>query len=226
MAHEVGNTQKAKQDYQKYVPDVNFDNPKPIGLIKHFLILGSKSDSIILDFFSGSGTTAQAVLEMNEEDKKSNRKFILCTNNEGDICTNICYPRIKNVISKIKNKSNLKYFQTDFVDAEPTDQNKRKMVDKSTEMLCLKEDCFDEVKRGTDFKIFKNSEDKHLGIIFDDDGIEPFKKEVKKLNKQFVVYVFSLDESAREEEFENLAELVELRPIPAVILNVYKRIFK
>jgi len=38
--------------------------------------------------------------------------------------------------------------------------------------------------------------------------------------------VFSLDESAREEEFENLAELVELRPIPAVILNVYKRIFK
>ena len=90
----------------------------------------------------------------------------------------------------------------------------------------IKEDCFDEVKTGTDYKIFKNSEDKHLGIIFDDDGIEPFKKEVKKLNKQFVVYVFSLDESAREEEFEDMNGNVELKPIPAVILNVYKRIFK
>jgi len=54
----------------------------------------------------------------------------------------------------------------------------------------------------------------------------PFKKEIKKLKKKFVVYVFSLDESAREEEFEDVADLVELKPIPAVILNVYKRIFK
>jgi adenine-specific DNA-methyltransferase len=121
---------------------------------------------------------------------------------------------------------NLKYFKTDFVDAKPTDKNKRKMVSKSTEMLCLKEECFEEVKTGTDFKIFKNSQDKHLGIIYDDDGIEPFKKEVKKLNKKLVVYVFSLDESTREEEFEDMNGNVELKPIPAVILNVYKRIFK
>ena len=100
------------------------------------------------------------------------------------------------------------------------------LVDKSTEMLCLKEDCFDEVKKGNEFKIFKNSKDKHLGIIYDDDGIEAFKKEAKKLNKKIVVFVFSLDESAREEEFEDVEDLVELKPIPAVILNVYKRIFK
>ena len=93
-------------------------------------------------------------------------------------------------------------------------------------MLCLKEYCFDKVKKGKDFKIFKNSQDKYLGIIYDDSGIIPFKKEVKKLKKNLVVYVFSLDESAREEEFEDITDLVELRPIPAVILNVYKRIFK
>ena len=74
--------------------------------------------------------------------------------------------------------------------------------------------------------MFKNLKEKYLGIIYDDDGIENFKKEVKKLNKSFVVYVFSLDDSAREEEFEDIKDLVELRPIPAVILNVYKRIFK
>jgi adenine-specific DNA-methyltransferase len=121
---------------------------------------------------------------------------------------------------------NLRYFQTDFVDGEPTDANKKKLVDKSTEMLCLKEDCFEEVKRGQDFRTFTNRHGKNLGIVYDDDGIEPFKREVIRQNREFVVYVFSLDESAREEEFEDVQNLVKLKPIPAVILNVYKRIFK
>jgi len=121
---------------------------------------------------------------------------------------------------------NLRYYRTDFVEAAPTDRNKKKLVDKSTEMLCLKEDCFDEFKAGKNFRLFKNVQGKHLGIIYDDEGIEPFKKELQKLNKQFVVYVFSLDESAREEEFGDVAGLVELKPIPAVILNVYRRIFR
>jgi adenine-specific DNA-methyltransferase len=169
---------------------------------------------------------------LNKEDEH-NRKFILCTNNENGIAENICYPRIKKVIAGHKDhpsitkiSSNLKYFKTDFVDAQPTDRNKRKLVDKSTEMLCLKEDCFEEVKKSRDFRLFTNNQGKHLGIIYDDDGIEPFKKEARKLKEKFIVYVFSLDESAREEEFEDITDLVELKPIPAVILNVYKRIFK
>ena len=56
--------------------------------------------------------------------------------------------------------------------------------------------------------------------------MKPLKKKIKKMKKKFITYVFSLDESAREEEFEDVADLVELKPIPAVILNVYKRIFK
>lgn len=222
-----------------------FAFPKPKNLLKYLINLDingkENKKAIILDFFAGSGTTAHAVLELNDEDK-GNRRFILCTNNEdnnGDglkIAEDICYPRINKVIKVLEKESKgklisnrpggLKYYKTDFVDAEPTDLNKRKMVDKSTEMLCLKEDCFDEIKKGQHFKIFKNSQDKHLGIIFDDDGIEQLKKEIKKLNKKFIVYVFSLDESAREEEFEDVADLVELKPIPAVILSVYKRIFK
>ncbi len=217
-----------------------FDHPKPVPLIKKTVMLGSDKNSIILDFFAGSGTTAHAILELNKEDG-GNRKFILCTNNENNngnkikICTDVCYPRIEKVIKGYKNKDcqrisglggNLKYFKTDFVDAEPTDENKHKMVDKSTEMLCLKEGCFDKVMQGKSFRLFANNQNKNLGIIYDDDGILPFKKEITKLKKKFVVYVFSLDESAREEEFEDVAEWVELKPIPAVILNVYKRIFK
>jgi len=225
----------AKKGLKALFGNVVFDYPKPVFLIKELLKISTKKESVVLDFFAGTGTTGQAVLELNKEDG-GNRRFILCTNDENQICSEVCYPRVKKVIENLKRESKgklisdgvagLKYFKTDFVDAEPTDENKRRMVDKSTEMLCLKEDCFDEVKKGKEFKIFKNSQDKYLGIIYDDEGIVPFKKEVKKLNKQFVVYVFSLDESAREEEFEDLADKVELRPIPAVILNVYKRIFK
>lgn len=212
----------------------DFETVKPVDLIKKLLFhINRNKSEVVLDFFAGSGTTGHAVLKLNREDG-GNRKFILCTNNEGNICTDICYPRVEKVMKgySYKNKKtaglggNLKYFQTDFVDAEPTDKNKRKLVDKSTEMLCLKEDCFDESTKGQNFRMFTNSKNKNLGIIYDDDGIEPFKKEVKKLNKKFVVYVFSLDDSAREEEFEGVAKLVELRPIPAVILNVYRRIFK
>lgn len=53
-----------------------FENPKPIGLLKRICEISTKSDDIILDFFAGSGTTAQAVMELNAEDK-GNRKFIL-----------------------------------------------------------------------------------------------------------------------------------------------------
>ncbi|HOM27592.1 MAG TPA: DNA methyltransferase, partial [bacterium] len=209
-----------------------FDYPKTTYLMKRIIRFSCSKNGIVLDFFAGSGTTGHAVLELNKEDG-GNRKFILCTNNENNICTDVCYPRIEKVIKGYKNlksekveglKGNLKYFKTDFVDAEPTDKNKKKLVDESTEMLCLKEDCFDFVLEGKNFKIFKNN-DKYLGIIYDDDGIEQFKKEAKKLKKKFVVYVFSLDDSAREDEFEDL-DNVELKPIPAVILNVYKRIFR
>lgn len=59
-----------------------FDNPKPVELIKYLVQRAEKSnDSVILDFFAGSGTTGQAVLEMNQEDD-GNRQFILITNNE------------------------------------------------------------------------------------------------------------------------------------------------
>ena len=58
------------------ISDLPFDNPKPVFIGKRFVEAINGDDAIILDFFAGSGTTAQAVLEMNEEDG-GNRKFIL-----------------------------------------------------------------------------------------------------------------------------------------------------
>ena len=213
-----------------------FEYPKSLYAVIECLIatVGDRDDAIILDFFAGSGTTGHAVLELNEEDG-SERQFILCTNNENEICTEVCYPRVKKVIQGYTNTKNekvkglggnLKYFKTDFVDGEPTDKNKKKLVEQCTEMLCLREDCFDELKQTKTYSMFKNHEEKYLGIIYDDNGIEPLKKQIKSLGKKFNVYVFSLDDSAREEEFEDVKNMVDLKPIPEVILNVYRRIFR
>lgn len=71
-------------------------------------------DNIVLDFFAGSGTTGHAVMQLNAEDK-GNRKFILCTNNENNICRDVTYERIKRVIDENKYKASLKYFKVDYV---------------------------------------------------------------------------------------------------------------
>ena len=134
-----------------------FDQPKPVTLIKYLLSIKNKKHDynnwIILDFMAGSGTTGHAVLELNKEDG-GNRQFILCTNNENNICTDVCYPRVQKVIKGYKNSKaekidglggNLKYFKTAFVGSEPTHRNKKMLTDKSVEMLCIKENTFEEV---------------------------------------------------------------------------------
>lgn len=68
-------------DLQKFIPDCDFNNPKPVSLIKKLISTHPKNDALVLDFFGGSGTTGQAVLELNEI-SNGNRKFIICTNNE------------------------------------------------------------------------------------------------------------------------------------------------
>ena len=75
---------------------VGFDTVKPVKLIKKLLSHFNKN-ILILDFFAGSGTTRHAVMELNHEDGGS-RKFILCTNNENNICEDITYKRLSKVI--------------------------------------------------------------------------------------------------------------------------------
>lgn len=67
---------KGTKDLNDLFDDKMFDFPKPINFIKRILEIGSFKNSIILDFFSGSSTTAQAIIKINNEDK-GNRKFIM-----------------------------------------------------------------------------------------------------------------------------------------------------
>ncbi|WP_340693304.1 site-specific DNA-methyltransferase [Hyphomonas sp.] len=73
---DVGSSRLAKAQIKEIFGEAAFDTPKPIGVVARVLEIASSSDSIVLDSFSGSGTTAQAVLEANEKDG-GKRKFIL-----------------------------------------------------------------------------------------------------------------------------------------------------
>lgn len=86
-----------------------FSFPKPVELIEIFLKAATNNDSIILDSFAGSGTTAHAVLDLNKEDG-GNRKFIL-VEMEKNIAKNITAERVKRVIKREKYKDGFEYVE-------------------------------------------------------------------------------------------------------------------
>lgn len=127
---EVGHSQSASQDLKKLFDGKSkFTYPKPVGLVSRVIRLYSKKDSTVFDFFAGSGTTGQAVIELNAEDGGT-RKFILSTNNENNIAEEVTYERMKRVSAgtdKYKaHPMNLKYFKTAMINKE--DENLEKTL--------------------------------------------------------------------------------------------------
>lgn len=124
------NYQNAATELKAIFGTSPFTYAKPTYLVKQALrMMDYGKKETVLDFFAGSGTTAQAVLELNNEDG-GKRTVILCTNNEGDICTDITYPRTKTVITGITPTgedysdgilANLKYFKCDWTPRKPED---------------------------------------------------------------------------------------------------------
>ncbi len=223
-------------DLKKVIGDTGFDFPKPIELMFDILKLVPNKNAIILDFFAGSGTTGQAVLELNKEDG-GHRQFILCTNNENNICTDVTYPRLKTVITGIRPDgskysdgihANLIYYKTDFIpDSKNTDQAKYCLVEKVDELLCISEDIFINQSRN-DYSSHYVSNDKkrHMFIYsdyFDNEKFNKFKEEVLSVEGEKTVYMFSLDNTIDETLFDTDSG-VELKPIPSKIYEIYKEI--
>ena len=113
---EVGHTGEATNELAALFGGHSpFDTPKPTRLIDRIIEIASSKNSVILDFFAGSGTTGHAILKYNAEHQDSSRRFILCTNNENNICREVTYERIKRVIDKEGYAASLKYFKVDYI---------------------------------------------------------------------------------------------------------------
>jgi adenine-specific DNA-methyltransferase len=142
-----------------YEGGVDFRNgKKPIDFLEKVFELGNLTENknaVVLDFFAGSGSTGHALLEFNQE-RPGNRKFIICTNNEANICEKITYPRLVNVFKGYKTRKgekidgilgSLKYFKTKFVKKSANiDDFKIRITSECAEMLCLRENVFDLIK--------------------------------------------------------------------------------
>jgi hypothetical protein len=128
-------TQGAKQ-LKNIIPDAPFSYPKDTNLISWLLDRTDNKNSQVLDFFAGSGTTGHAVEQLNQEDG-GNRRYILCTNNENNICEEVTYKRLTNIQKELPH--NLKYFKTDFVIKEefPDDTLEFKLLDYITPLVEL-----------------------------------------------------------------------------------------
>ncbi|QDJ13673.1 site-specific DNA-methyltransferase [Mergibacter septicus] len=129
-------TSVATKELKQFINNIKFDYPKPIDFIKKIVGYISKNNSIILDFFAGSGTTGHAVMQLNKEDG-GNRKYILCTNNENNICEEVTYQRLKNIQEDLPH--NLKYYKTEFIPkfSDEEDSISNKMMKHIKELIEL-----------------------------------------------------------------------------------------
>ncbi len=200
---------------------LSFSYPKPSGLVKYLLELAHTDDDItVLDFFAGSGTTGDAVLQLNREDA-GRRKFILVTNNEENICDEVTYPRLKKAIEGFtdgKGKSypglggNLSYFTTEFVErSQNSDEMKARMADHCLDVLCFKEEVVNELEnvKSEFFRIFSNGL-KHVAIYtsFDYGHLPSLLKAMNALKGEKKAYIFSFDNTGlNPRDFESWEDI-------------------
>ncbi len=218
---------------------VEFKNgKKPLKLISILINSIKKEKLTVLDFFSGSGTTAHAVLALNNKDQ-AKRQFILCTNNENNICEDVTYKRIKNAIKGYKTLSgkkieglggSLKYLKTDFIKKQNgkniTDEDKIKLTYRVGYVLALKENTFNEINRPKSkyYQIF-SSEKQLTAIYFSENKIDlsELVAYLAAQNKPCKLYIFSWTKGEYKHEFSEYSH-ISAEDIPEPILDIYKNI--
>lgn len=181
-ADVYGTSTEGKKELLEILHDKDiFDTPKPTRLYYELLKLAlspKRQEPIILDFFAGSGTTGESVMQYNAMTDNPKASFILCTNNQNNICRDITYERIKRVIVNKNYNASLKYMKVDFVPID--EQLYYEYADKL--LLHIKE--LVELENGVDFE----NNDK-AAICLTDDELSSFALQLKNNKSCSAVYV-------------------------------------
>lgn len=225
-----------------------FSNPKSIHLIKDVLRIATCRFSTVLDFFAGSGTTLHAVMQLNKEDGGM-RQCILVTNNENNICREVTYERNKRVIcgyttpkgTQVEglHENNLRYYRTHLLPRERTNRNMRRLVAASTDLLCIKENIFDEIQvsgfkfQARDARLFSDGE-RAMMVIYNEEVIpevvdwlqtaQATNALTHSRTNAIKVYVFSPGAYAWDDDFSPVIDRVELCALPEAIYQAYKSV--
>lgn len=240
--------QQGNSELMALFGEVPFSNPKPLGLLQYLLNTIVIKDVTILDFFAGSGTTLHATMQLNAEDG-GHRQCILVTNNENGICENVTYERNRRVIQgyttpkgeKVPGltRNNLRYYKTKFVPRDKSPKNLRNLMALSTDMLCIHNDTYSEKSfagKNINNKIARyfesNDGTKRMLVIYRAEAIQAlvelmkqeFKNAESKENGKLMVYVFSPNGYAYDDEFEDVADYISLCAMPDAVQNAYRRV--
>lgn len=174
---DVGTTRSAMSEIKEIFGSSAFGTPKPTGLIERVLRLSQNKNALCLDFFAGSGTTGHAVMKLNAEDG-GNRKFILCTNNENNICRDVTYERIKRVIDKENYSASLKYYKVDYIPI-----SERMYYEYADELLAHVRELV-ELENGIDF-----SGNAEIAIILTEDELDTFVEKLDESSACRKIYI-------------------------------------
>ena len=235
-----GRTRTGSTDLAAIIGKQNiFSYPKPVSLIKYILSISSNQSAIILDFFAGSGTTLHATMKLNSEDG-GHRQCILVTNNENNICEEVTYERNKRVIEGYTKPNgefveglkdnNLRYFKVGLTPREKTDENMFRLAKNSVNLLRIKHDVYKEKLFGVlenPYKRYRYFEEdgKQLLVILDTELIGDIVVQLEEMevSKPIPTYVFTTGAYPFTEDFESVADKVELYPLPHGLYQACER---
>ncbi|MGM9693241.1 MAG: DNA methyltransferase [Alloprevotella sp.] len=225
--------------------DSPFQYSKPKNLIRKLILSNSykNKEVTILDFFAGSGTTLHATMQLNAEDG-GHRQCILVTNNENGICENVTYERNKRVIQGYTTPkgeevpgltaNTLRYYKTDFISRDRTQRNMHALVEAATDLLCIKEDLYEEQTHFGRYKTHPKAlryfaqGSKRMLVLYRDEYTEEVAAEIENIelpqDEKIKIYIFSPDRYAYDDMFEDVADKVTLVALPAAIYDAYKKV--
>lgn len=173
MTMDFGGTTEGDSELKQIFGKKVFNYPKSIKYLETLLSTIDNKNATILDFFAGSGTTGHAVMQLNKEDG-GNRKYILCTNNENNICEEVTYQRLKNIQDELPH--NLKYFKTDFISKYESDEDEETISEKMLE----------HIKELIELEHHIEIDDKKYIILDDEDELEKTIENIKEGGKLFI----------------------------------------
>lgn len=234
---------------------IDFSFSKPCELISKLIQYVNKGKEIIVvDFFAGSGTTLDAIMQINASDG-GKRRCILVQVKEFDfesdinpesgeiikkkidlqIAEKITYERNKRVIKGYGDidglkQNNLRYFKVGYVPREKDLTNIERFARQSVNLLCIKEDVYKEQAmfgelEADGFRYFKDG-DKQFLVILEPDMIEPIIEEITKMDYKgkMPVYVFTTGHYPYTEDFWQVSEKVDLYPYPTCVYGACEKV--
>ena len=258
---DCGHNDEARKELKEIFGHPPFDSPKPTRLLKQIVqVASAEKDITILDFFAGSGTTLHATMQLNKEDG-GERQCILVTNNENNICREVTYERNRRVIEGYTTpkgvqleglkENNLRYYRTAFVPRERTNRNMHALVNAATDLLCIKENLYQELPldalrhceersnpennpsvrlKPKHVRLFSDGTNSMM-IIYNEQAI-PYiveglnralaNSKLQTPNSKLKIYVFSPGAYAWDDDFAPVIDRVELCALPEAIYQAYK----